>query len=115
VLEPSGTGDGQEPPVLPKAYALYQNFPNPFNPSTRITFALPEKGAQSEGLRTRLLVYNLKGQLVQALFEGTLKPGYHTLVWDGTDRTGAPVSSGVYLYRLVAGDFEITKKMSLMK
>jgi hypothetical protein len=114
-LEPSGTGGDEEPNVLPKAYALSQNFPNPFNPSTRITFAIPEREGQPEEVRTSLYIYNLKGQLVRTLFEGTMKPGYHTLIWDGRDRAGSGAGSGVYFYRLIAGDFELTKKMILMK
>lgn len=114
-LEPSGTGEGPEPGVMPRAYGLSQNFPNPFNPSTKIVFAIPEAGGEPEAVWTRLSVYNLKGKLVRVLVEATMNPGYHTVTWDGRDRSGAGVSSGVYLYRLTAGDFELTRKMILVK
>lgn len=109
-------GGGDDPQALPKAYSLSQNFPNPFNPSTRITFTIPEKGSENgEKVRARLAIYNLKGQLVKILFEGELAPGYHTMTWDGRDDYGKNVGSGTYLYHLRAGNFNLTKKMTLVK
>jgi hypothetical protein len=113
-LDPSGIG-GEEPQAMPKAYGLSQNFPNPFNPSTRITFAIPESEGQPEGIRTCLYIYNLKGQLVRTLFEGMMQPGYHTLTWDGRDKSGSGAGSGIYLYRLIAGEYARTRKMILVK
>jgi hypothetical protein len=85
-------------------YALFQNYPNPFNPITDISFSLPEAN------RVRLEVYNLLGQLVSKIHEGKLKAGIHSFTWDGSN-----VASGVYLYRLTAGEFVESKKMILLK
>jgi len=114
---PSGVGGGSETASIPKSYSLSQNFPNPFNPSTRITFAIPEEegGSETDGVATRLNIYNLKGQLIKTLFEGYLEPGYHTMTWDGRNSHGIGAGSGVYLYRLEAGSFVVTKKMILVK
>ncbi len=90
---------GEEPVVVlearPEAFALEQNAPNPFNPSTTIGFAIPEAG------HVRLDVYNVAGQLVTTLRETTMSAGQHAIVWNGTDRAGRVVASGVYVYRLV--------------
>ncbi len=95
--------------ILPTEYALAQNQPNPFNPSTDIIFSLPAAG------QARLAVYNMLGQEVAVLADATYPAGVHRVVWTGCDAAGAPVASGVYLYRLTAGDFAATKKMVLMK
>ncbi|GEM_PF-2925611 len=95
--------------VIPKAYSLEQNSPNPFNPSTVIHFAIPRAGAVS------LKVYNIVGQEVTELFNGILPAGGFRTTWDGTDMNGKSVSSGVYFYRLQASDYAETKKMLLMK
>ena len=93
-----------------KVYSLAQNFPNPFNPATRISFALPVKGHVS------LRVYNVAGQLVKTLTDGVWEAGSHELTWDGTNNLGASVASGVYFYKLTAGgDYENMKKMVLLR
>lgn len=97
-----------EIPGLPKA-ALYQNFPNPFNPETTIRYSL---AAPAE---VRLAVYNLKGQLVKELAKENLPAGNHQAVWDGRDNAGKTVGSGIYLYRLQSGDYSKTLKMILAK
>jgi hypothetical protein len=103
------------PPALPAAYALAQNFPNPFNPSTRIRFSLPTVSTVS------LNVYNLLGQDVTTLISGVLPAGEQTAVWNGKDASGRSVASGIYFYRLVAsavngsGDFTAMRKMILLK
>lgn len=94
---------------LPQRTALHQNFPNPFNPSTTIKYDLAGTG------RVTIVVYNLRGQLVRTLVDGVKGPGTHAVSWDGTNATGAPVATGVYFYRLVAGDFTQTRKMVLVK
>ncbi len=95
---------------LPKAYSLAQNFPNPFNPSTRIQFALPSKGHVS------LKIYNVAGQLVKTLQNGVMDAGSHELTWDGANNLGANVASGVYFYKINAGDnYENMKKMVLLR
>ncbi len=106
---PYGDAAAKTDPTLPEAFSLDQNYPNPFNPSTTISFSLPSAG------EARLEVYNVQGQLVKTLVEGHLDAGTHQVVWDGTDGTGAEVASGVYLYRLTAGDQVETRKMSLVK
>ncbi len=95
---------------LPRAYGLAQNFPNPFNPSTRIQFALPKKGHVS------LKIYNVAGQLVRTLQDGVLDAGSHELTWDGSNNLGSNVASGVYFYKINAGnDYENMKKMVLLR
>jgi flagellar hook assembly protein FlgD len=91
------------------SFALLQNHPNPFNPATRITYQLPE------ACPVRVIIYNLRGQRVRTLYEGHQGIGTHTLSWDGRDTDGRALSSGIYLYRLEAGRFHQTKKMTLMK
>jgi hypothetical protein len=95
---------------LPKVYGLAQNFPNPFNPSTRIQFALPTKGHVS------LKIYNVAGQLVKTLQDGVMDAGSHELTWDGSNNLGSNVASGVYFYKINAGDnYENMKKMVLLR
>jgi hypothetical protein len=94
---------------IPKEYTLGQNYPNPFNPSTVIPFALPRPGFVS------LKVYNIIGQEVANLVAGNLPAGAFRAAWNGTDMNGGTVTSGVYFYRLKAGDYAETRKMLLMK
>jgi hypothetical protein len=95
---------------LPKAYSLAQNFPNPFNPSTRIQFALPAKGHVS------LKIYDVAGRLVKTLQDGVMDAGSHELTWDGSNNLGKNVASGVYFYKINAGDnYENMKKMVLLR
>ncbi|MDP2173161.1 MAG: T9SS type A sorting domain-containing protein, partial [Candidatus Cloacimonadaceae bacterium] len=95
-------------PVLPIT-ALQQNYPNPFNPSTTIKFELAEEGAVS------LEIYNIKGQKVKTLIDGIKVSGPHRVSWDGTDRYGRSVASGLYHYRLITKDKSISKKMLLLR
>ncbi len=94
---------------LPSSFALQQNVPNPFNPSTEISFSLPK------ACEVSLEVFNVMGQKVAGLVNEFKAAGNHTVKWNGTDDVGQTVASGVYLYRLKAGDFVETKKMILMK
>jgi flagellar hook assembly protein FlgD len=80
------------------------NYPNPFNPATTISFALPQTGY------AKLDVYNALGQLVATLVDRSLEAGVHAVTWDASGQ-----SSGLYLYRLTTGDFSETKKMLLLK
>ena len=86
-----------------------QNYPNPFNPSTSILFTLPTAG------HVNVSVFNLLGQKVQTLYDGALSAGDHTVVWNGTDGNGNTSASGVYFYRIEAGEYQVTKKMVLTK
>jgi fibronectin type 3 domain-containing protein len=95
---------------LPAVYALGENIPNPFNPVTRIQYDVPAPGG-----RVELSIYNVSGALVRELESGHVEPGRHVAVWDGRDRSGARVSSGVYFYRLEAADFKDQRKMVLLK
>ncbi len=94
---------------IKEGYALTQNHPNPFNPSTTITFAVPELS------EVTLAIYNLRGQLIRTLHTGQISAGYHSVVWNGTDTQGNLVTSGIYFYVLKAGNFTQVKKMSLLK
>lgn len=89
---------------LPKEFALHQNFPNPFNPTTQISFDLPKAA------HVQLRIYNSLGQLVTTLLDETRQAGAYTLTWDARN-----VSTGLYLYQIRAGSFVQTKKMLLMK
>ncbi|MCF7793345.1 MAG: T9SS type A sorting domain-containing protein [Candidatus Cloacimonetes bacterium] len=92
--------------------ALYQNTPNPFNPSTEIRFQISDF-RQIEN--AEITIYNLKGQKVKTLPVTPSQSHSVSIVWDGTDQKGEPVSSGVYLYKLKAGEFEESKKMLLLR
>jgi len=94
---------------LPLTGFQLQNHPNPFNPTTEINFALPK------ACDATLEVYNITGQKVATLVDGTLEAGEHTVQWDSRDQSGVSVASGIYLYRLTAGEFRDTKKMILLK
>ena len=100
---------GTEDPTLPRQFALHQNLPNPFNPTTRILYTL------SQGAATRLTVYNLLGREIVTLVNDFQSAGDHTVVWNGRDQRGRAVSSGVYLYRLKSGGEVTFRKMTLMK
>ena len=94
---------------LPEKYGLNQNMPNPFNPSTMIGYRLLEGG------HVRLVVYNLLGQEVRVLVDEKQDAGSLTAVWDGMDAAGRQVASGVYLYRMQAGEFKAVRRMLLLK
>ncbi|MBI4553581.1 MAG: T9SS type A sorting domain-containing protein, partial [Candidatus Latescibacteria bacterium] len=95
--------------LLPRAFALEPNAPNPFNPTTTIRFALPQT------VPVRLVVYNILGQEVKVLVDQVMPAGYHQVVWDGTNRSGQRVASGVYVYAIQAGSFRQSRKMALVK
>jgi flagellar hook assembly protein FlgD len=88
---------------------LYQNHPNPFNPSTVIRYYLPERG------HVVLDVYDTSGRRVVRLVDGERDKGMHHADWSGADARGIPVASGVYFYRLSAGKETISRKMILMR
>lgn len=97
---------------LPKMLKLGQNYPNPFNPATSIQYTVDSR---QKALRTTLKIYNIKGQLVKTLVDEETIPGTRSVVWDGKDRKGNEVSSGIYFYRLRAGDQSEVRKMVLLK
>ncbi len=95
--------------IKPESYNLNQNTPNPFNPSTTISFYNEAKG------HVNLAIYNLLGQKVKTLIDWEMASGPQDVLWDGTDNNGENVSSGIYFYRLSAGEFYDIKKMMLLK
>jgi len=101
-------------PELPEVFSLSPNYPNPFNPSTTIKFQLPEKNGTAT-VRTVLRVYDILGRLVRTIVDEDMSPGFYTKQWDGLNDNGVRISSGVYFYSIMAGDFRQTKKMLLIK
>ena len=94
---------------IPKEYILNQNYPNPFNPVTTLRYDLPE---QSD---VTITIYNMLGRKVKTLVNPTQDAGFKSMIWDATNDYGKPVSAGVYLYQIQAGEFVQTKKMVLLK
>ncbi len=95
--------------INPYSYQLYENFPNPFNPETQIRF---EIGAREN---VQILIYDILGRQIRYLVNEQYSPGFHVVNWDGTNETGQPVSSGMYIYLLKAGDYMADKKMLFVK
>jgi hypothetical protein len=91
------------------SFQLMQNYPNPFNPSTVIRFQLPVVSD------VELTIYSMTGQVVRELVNSEMPLGQHSVVWDATDDHGQRVASGVYVYRIVAGEFVAQRKLVLMK
>jgi hypothetical protein len=94
---------------IPANYFLEQNFPNPFNPSTRISYSIPEQAL------VKLCIYDINGILIKTLYEGIQTAGSYNANWDGVNSSGIKVGSGVYFYRIQANSFVQTKKMILLK
>ncbi|MDH4033636.1 MAG: T9SS type A sorting domain-containing protein [candidate division Zixibacteria bacterium] len=88
---------------------MSQNYPNPFNPITFIDFTLPQPE------QVRVEVFNLLGQTVRTLLDAQRGAGLHTVAWDAQNDQGQPVASGVYIYRINAGDQRASRKMLLMR
>ncbi len=103
------TGVNDDFVAAPLAYNLGQNYPNPFNPETRIYFTLPHTQ------NTQIVIYNVMGQQVRTLVDQQYQAGQHVVNWNGLNNAGLKVPSGVYFYRIVAGDFVATKKMMMLK
>jgi Zn-dependent M28 family amino/carboxypeptidase len=98
---------------LPKAFSLAQNRPNPFNPSTTISFEIP--GTPDVKQPVTLTVYDIRGRRVKTLVDSELEPGTHRIYWNGRSERGEAVSSGIYLYTLKAGGQTYTRKMTVLK
>jgi len=90
-------------------FVLNQNYPNPFNPLTTVSFSVANNGL------VQLSVYSISGARIAVLMQKDLSPGKYEVSWDGRDTIGRPVPSGVYLFRLEAGDFVATRKMVLLR
>ena len=98
-----------EKELLPYAFDLKQNFPNPFNPTTDITFSLPNKD------NTSLNIFDLMGNTIETVTFKNLEPGVHTYRWNATNKKGQKVSAGIYFYGIQTSDRSLTKKMILLK
>ncbi len=94
---------------IPDKHVIAQNYPNPFNPTTQIRYGLPAQAS------VKLTIHNVLGQEVAALVDGIQPAGYHVIQWNGTSAAGVAVGSGVYFFRIQAGDFVEMKKMMLLK
>ena len=94
---------------IPIVYKVHQNHPNPFNPVTSLRYDLPEDGL------VNITIYDMMGRVVSNLVSSQQNAGYKSIQWNATNNTGQPVSAGLYLYTIQAGEFRQTKKMVLLK
>jgi len=95
--------------TIPDQYILFQNYPNPFNPVTTLRYDLPENG------HINITIYDMLGREVKTLINQTQNAGYRSVQWNATNDYGKPVSAGIYLYQIQAGEYISTKKMVLLK
>jgi hypothetical protein len=95
--------------ITPNRYTFHQNYPNPFNPVTTLRYDLPENS------HVNITIYDMLGRQVKNLINQTQDAGYRSVHWNATDDYGSPVSAGIYLYQIQAGEFVHTKKMVLLK
>lgn len=95
--------------AAPKTFELYQNYPNPFNPETTIQYQLQETAV------VRLALYDIRGQQIRLLMEGSQPAGFYSMRWNGKDELGNSVASGTYLYRLEIGEEVAVKKLTLVR
>ena len=103
-------GSGIDTPEgVPGSFALHQNHPNPFNPTTNIRFDIPEISF------ARMDIYNILGQRVRTLFHDAVAPGYHSVQWNGKNDAGESLPSGMYMYKLHAGTYVAMEKLVLLK
>ena len=94
---------------IPTDFALFQAYPNPFNPTTTIGYQLPHSA------HIKLTVYNTLGQVVKTLINSYVETGYHEVIWNGRHSAGKEMPSGIYMFRLESGSFQQVNKMMLMK
>ena len=95
--------------LLPDEFALHQNYPNPFNPVTTIRYDL------AEDAMVNIIIHDMLGRQVKTLINRTQDAGYKSVIWNATNDYGKPVSAGIYLYQIQAGEYIQTKKMVLLK
>ena len=95
--------------IFPNDFILHQNFPNPFNPTTTLHYNLPENKFVT------IIIYSILGKQIKVLVKNKKVAGFKSVRWDATDSMGRPVSAGVYIYQIQAGEFVQTKKMVLLK
>ena len=94
---------------VPGQIVIHQNYPNPFNPKTTLHYDLPEDAM------VNITIYDMMGRIVSTLVSSQQRGGYKSIQWNATNEQGHPVSEGVYLYTIEAGEFRQTKKMVLLK
>lgn len=94
---------------LPQELILYQNYPNPFNPVTTIKFSVPHTSYLN------LKIFDLLGREVRNLLNDEVGPGIHTIQWDGTDKNGQNIASGIYIYKLTGDGYTLSRKLLLLK
>ena len=94
---------------LPETFSLHQNYPNPFNPVTSLRYDLPNDGL------VNIIIYDMMGRIVKTLVNGSQTAGFKSIQWNATNDRNEPVSAGLYLYTIQAGEFRQTKKMVLLK
>jgi hypothetical protein len=94
---------------IPETFALHQNYPNPFNPTTNIKYDLPQDAL------VKISIYDVMGRNIKTLISSNQSAGYQSVRWDATNNYGEPISAGMYIYTIQAGDFRQTKKMVLLK
>jgi len=109
VYVPNGVDDDIPNGNMPEQFVLQQNYPNPFNPSTVIGFSLPKRADVA------INIYNILGRKVVSLVNKNFNAGYHSVTWEGNDANGDEVATGIYFFRLKAGNFVETKKMLLLR
>jgi len=95
--------------LIPDVYALHQNYPNPFNPTTTLRYDLPEDAL------VNITIYDMMGRGVKTMVNTEQNAGFKSVRWNATNDKGSPVSAGIYLYMIQAGEFRQTKKMVLLK
>ena len=95
--------------TIPEVLALHNNYPNPFNPVTNIGYDIPEISKVS------IDIYNIAGNKVKTLVSKEHQPGRYKVQWNATNESGAPVATGMYIYKIRAKDFVSVKKLLLMK
>ncbi|MGC9362341.1 MAG: M14 family zinc carboxypeptidase, partial [Candidatus Syntrophosphaera sp.] len=109
IISGSSSVENQDGALPPVQAALYPNYPNPFNPETTIRYSL------SSPTNIEITIYNVRGQQVRKLVDGSMPSGDHKVVWNGRDDSGNEVGSGIYLYRMEDSDYARTRKMMLVK
>ena len=95
--------------LMPVEFALHQNYPNPFNPVTTIRYDLPDNALVT------ITIYDMMGREIKNLVNQTQDAGFKSIIWNATNDYGKPVSAGIYLYQIQAGEYMQTKKMVLLK
>ena len=96
--------------ALPEQFSLSNNYPNPFNPTTKITLALPADVVAD------VIIFNIRGQVVNNLITSIqMSGGYHSIVWNGKDNVGREVASGIYVLKFLSKEYSISRKMTLLR